>query len=90
MWKHITLAIKTNIKLICTYLYFQGYENNDIHIVHGEDISEEAMIKLLLFAIPSMAGIVLQLTGYSFSEASILDPINPKLELSFEYMLTTY
>ena len=44
-------------------LYFQGYENNDIHIVHGEDISEEAMIKLLLFAIPSMAGIVLQLTG---------------------------
>ena len=48
------------------------------------------MIKLLLFAIPSMAGIVLQLTGYSFSEASILDPINPKLELSFEYMLTTY
>ena len=35
------------------------------------------MIKLLLFAIPSMAGIVLQLTGYTFSEALILPEIYP-------------
>ena len=64
-----------------TFLYIQGYENDDIHIIHGEDISDEAMIKLLLFAIPSMAGIVLQLTGYTFSEALILPSIYPKLDM---------
>ena len=64
-----------------TFLYIQGYENDDIHIIHGEDISDEAMIKLLLFAIPSMAGIVLQLTGYTFSKALILPSIYPKLDM---------
>ena len=41
----------------------QGYEDNEIHIVDGEEPSPEALTKLLLFAIPSMAGIIMQFTA---------------------------
>ena len=40
-----------------------GYENNDIHVEEGEAPDQEALTKLLLFAIPSLMSGVMQYTA---------------------------